>query len=61
MVLNWTRSTCGSCYWFSVTGALGLKRPCRQPDNLREAVMVALLRYPWESCPRWAAELDGED
>jgi hypothetical protein len=61
MAPHWTRPICSSCFWFSVTGEAGLKRPCRQPDNLREAAMVAVRRYPWESCPRWAADLGGAD
>jgi hypothetical protein len=61
MVCNWTRPICGTCFWFSVTGGVALKRPCRQPDNLREAAMEAVRRYPWERCPRWAADVDDEN
>jgi hypothetical protein len=61
MAFNWTRSICGNCFWFSVTGDAGLKRSCRQPDNLQEAALVAVWRYPWEKCPRWAADLGGEE
>jgi hypothetical protein len=52
-------SVCGTCHWFALTGSPGLKRPCREPQNLREAAMEAVQRYPWDCCPRWAEDLDG--
>ncbi len=61
MAFNWTRPICGTCFWFSVTGDAGLKRPCQQPGNLQEAALVPVRRYPWESCPRWAADLGEEE